>query len=407
MLTQTQNWRPALDRFQRLALIVGVVGAVVCGIGAALGPAQFFHSLMFAFFFWMTLTIGASIVLMIQHLTSGVWGLMLRRMLESAMMALPVLLVVFLILVIGMSDNYSWMDPAKVAESKVLQFKQVWLNQPFYIVRGLLYFAAWIGVGFLLNRWSTEQDRTGDPKIVDRLARLSGPGIPIFVLLFTLAATDWGMSLEPEWFSSMYPVTFIIEGLLATMAWGVLALSIMRLRKLLPYQVPIDRLHDLGKFMFAFTILWTYINFSQFLIIWSGNIPEETTWYGHRLMHGWDVLAVTLMIGHFFIPLFGLISRHAKRNFTTMTIAAIYIIAIQIIFVFWSVTPAFFPEAFHIHLLDLATLVTVGAFWMSMWARNLKQRPLLPPNDHRMPQLEQQVANEGHGHSHNKPTAAH
>jgi hypothetical protein len=362
---------------------------------------------MFAFFFWMTLTIGASIVLMIQHLTSGVWGLMLRRMLESAIMALPVLLVVFLILAIGMSDNYAWMDPAKVAESKILQFKQVWLNQPFYIVRGLLYFAAWIGVGFLLNRWSTEQDRTGDPKIVDRLARLSGPGIPIFVLFWTLAATDWGMSLEPDWFSSMYPVTFIIEGMLATMAWGILALSIMRLRKLLPYQVPVDRLHDLGKFMFAFTILWTYINFSQFLIIWSGNIPEETTWYGHRLTHGWDVLAVTLMIGHFFIPLFGLISRHAKRNFTTMTIAAIYIIAIQIIFVFWSVTPAFFPEAFHIHLLDLAALVTVGAFWMSLWARNLKQRPLLPPNDHRMPQLEQQVANEGHGHSHNKPTAAH
>jgi hypothetical protein len=401
VLTQTENWRPSLDRFQRVALIVGVAGVVLSGAGALLGTAQFFHSWIFAFFFWMTLTIGATIVLMIQHLTSGVWGLMLRRMLESAMMTMPLMAGVFLVLLAGMGDLWPWTHPEEVASNEVLLAKAPYLNTPFFIVRAVIYFAIFILVGFLLNRWSTDQDSNGDQKIADRMRTLSGPGIPIVVLVWTLAATDWGMSLEPEWFSSMYPVTFIIEGLLAVMAWGIIALTIMRSRKMLPYNVPIDRLHDLGKFMFAFTVVWTYINFSQFLIIWSGNIPEETPWYYHRLNGGWQVPAMMLMIGHFFLPFFALISRHAKRNYRVVSTVAGWIVFIQIVFVFWTVMPAFHPESFHISLIDLFALVGVGGLWMALWARNLKQRPMLPPNDHRIPELEKQTAGgHGHGKSH-------
>jgi hypothetical protein len=398
VLTQTDNWRPSLDRFQRISLIVGVVGVVLCGVGALLGPAQFFHSLIFAFFFWITLTIGAAIVLMIQHLTGGVWGLMLRRMLEAATMTMPLMLVVFLVLLAGIGDLWPWSHAEEVAASEVLQAKAPYLNVPFFIGRAIFYFAIFILIGYLLNRWSSEQDSNPDSKIADRLRTLSGPGIPVFVLLWTLAATDWGMSLEPEWFSSMYPVTFIIEGLLGVMAWGIIALTVMRSRKMLPYNVPIDRLHDLGKFMFAFTVVWAYINFSQFLIIWSGNIPEETPWYYHRLNGGWQVPAVMLMVGHFFLPFFALISRHVKRNYTGVTTLAVWIVLIQIVFVFWTVTPAFYADGFHISLLDPLALIGVGGLWMALWARNLKQRPLLPPNDHRMPELEKQAAGDGHGH---------
>jgi hypothetical protein len=377
---------------------------VLCGVGAFLGAAQFFQSLMFAFFFWMTLTIGASIVLMIQHLTGGVWGLLLRRMLEAAIMTLPLLGLVFLVLAVGAWLNliYPWTRPEVIAESEIIQEKTaVYLTLPFWTVRGVLYFAAWILIGTLLNRWSAQQDQNGDPKIAERMRTLSGPGIPIFVLLWTLAATDWGMSLEPEWFSSMYPVTFIIEGLMVTMAWGVLALSVMRSRKLLPFTVPVNRLHDLGIFMFAFVVVWTYINFSQYLIIWSGNLAEETPWYYHRLNGGWQVLGVGLMLGHFFLPFFALLSRHPKRNFTTMTAIACFLIFIQAVFVFWSVTPSFYPDGFHLSLLDPLALVGVGGLWLAMWARNLKQRPLLPVNDHRLPELEQQAAAElSHGHGH-------
>jgi hypothetical protein len=413
--TQTENWRPVLDRFQRMALIVGAAGMVISVLGAFHGPAQFFHSLIFSFFFWMTLTIGAAIMLMIQYLTGGVWGLILRRMLESAIMTLPLMLVVFLVLCIGIPDLYEWSHPEVVAESEVLQFKAVYLNTPFFIARGIFYFAALILIAFILNRWSSAQDkltsREESEKLSHRMARLAGPGIPVFVLIWTLASTDWGMSLEPEWFSSMYPVTFIIEGMLATFAWGILGLAWMRSRKLLPYSVPTDRLHDLGKFMFAFTIVWTYINFSQFLIIWSGNIPEETPWYIHRMENGWLILALMLMVGHFFLPFFALLSRHTKRRFEVVTPIAIYIIFIQVVFVFWSVVPSLYPEGFHIHVLDLTTLVGLGGLWLGLWARNLKQRPLLPPNDLRLPELEKQAAAEeqghGHGHSPAPKQAAH
>jgi hypothetical protein len=408
VLTQTENWRPMLDRFQRTALIVGVVGCVLLGVGAFLGPAQFFQSLIFAFFFWMTLTIGSSILLMIQHLTGGVWGLMLRRMLESSIMTLPLLLVVFLVLLLGMGDLYEWSHPEAVAADKILQLKAPYLNVPGFIGRGLLYFGVFILIGYLLNRWSTEQDTNPDSKIADRLRTLSGPGIPVFVLLWTLAATEWGMSLEPHWFSSMYPVTFIVEGFLATFAWGIIALTIMRGKQMLPYNVPTDRLHDLGKFMFAFTVLWTYINFSQFLIIWGGNIPEETPWYYHRFNGGWQILALGLMFGHFFLPFFALMSRHVKRNFRAVSFIAGYIVFIQIVFVFWTIIPAFHADGFHISLLDPLALIGVGGLWMALWARNLKQRPLLPPNDHRIPQLEKQAAGgHGHGHGHTEAKAAH
>ncbi|GAB4111601.1 MAG: hypothetical protein Fur005_07470 [Roseiflexaceae bacterium] len=412
MLTQTENWRPTLDRFQRMALIVGGVGAAICVVGALLGPAQFFHSFIFAFFFWMTVTIGASIVLMIQHLTGGVWGLMLRRMLEAAIANMPLMLGAFAVIVLGMGYLYEWSHPEAVAESEILQLKAPYLNTPFFIIRGVIYFAVFILIGTILNRWSLQQDALKSKEeavaLSHRMARLAGPGIPIFVLLWTLAATDWGMSLEPEWFSSMYPVTFIAEGLLATFAWSILGLSLMNSRKMLPYNVPVDRLHDLGKFMFGFTVVWTYINFSQFLIIWSGNIPEETPWYVHRFENGWQVLALMLMIGHFFIPFFALLSRHPKRSFTTVTPIAVFIIFIQAVFVFWSVTPSLYPDGFHIHWLDIVSLVALGGLWLGLWARTLKQRPLLPPNDPRMVELEKQAAGgHGHGHDHGKAQAAH
>lgn len=416
MLANTETWRPALARFQRIALIVGGVGALLCVLGAFLGPAQFFYSFMFAFFFWMMLTFGAAIVLMVQHLTGGVWGLMLRRMLEAAFGTMPLIAALFLVVVLGAALNiiYPWTRPEVIAESPVVQFKAAsYLNIPFWLARAVIYFAIWIGMAFLLNRWSTEQDRNPDPELARRMRTLSGPGIVIIVLTWTLALTDWGMSLEPEWFSSMYAVTFIVEGMLAVFAWSVIALYFMSKRNLLPYTIPVNRLHDIGTLMFAFIVLWTYVNFSQYLIVWSGNIPEETFWYGYRIEGGWQILAVLLIFGHFFLPFFALLSRRPKRNINTLVGIAYWIVAIQIVFVFWSIVPAFFHgEGLRLHWLDPVTLIGVGGLWMALFARNLMARPLLPPNDHRLPELERQSAGEAHGHarghSHGEaPAASH
>lgn len=403
MLTQTDRWRPTLDRLQRTALIVGAAGTILTAVGIALGPKQFFASLLFAFFFWLVLTAGSMLMLMIQHLTGGVWGLMLRRMLEAAIMNWPLLAVVFLVLLLGIPTLYPWARPEEVAASEIIQKKAGYLNTPFFIARTVIYFALLTGLAFLLNRLSNEQDRNPSTSLNDRIRSISGPGIPVLVLVFTLATTDWGMSLEPEWFSSMYPTTLMVEGMVVTFAWSILALSYMKSRNLLPYTIPIDRLHDIGKFMFAFAVVWTYVNFSQYLIIWSGNIPEETPWHYYRLNNGWQILGILLMIGHFFVPFLGFMSRHPKRNLFTSTLMAGWMVFMQVVFVFWVVTPSLFREGLHIHPLDITALLGIGGLWIGLWARTLKSRPLLPPNDPRMELLARQSAAQehgGHGHGH-------
>lgn len=406
MLTQTNQWRPTLDRFQRIALIVGAAGTILTGLGALLGASQFFYSLLFAFFFWLTLTAGAMLMLMIQHLTGGVWGLMMRRMLEAAIMNWVLLAVVFIILMLGVSTLYPWARPEEVAASEIIQKKAGYLNVPFFIARGLIYFAILAGLSSLLNRLSSEQDRNPSTKLNERLRNISGPGIPVLVLVFTLATTDWGMSLDPTWFSSMYPTTLMVEGMVVTFAWSILALAYMKSRKLLPYTIPIDRLHDIGKFMFAFSVVWTYVNFSQLLIIWSGNIPEETPWHYYRMNNGWQVPGLLLMIGHFFVPFLGFMSRHPKRNLVASSIMAAWMVFMQVVFIFWIVMPSFFHEGFHFHVLDLTALLGLGGLWIALWARALKARPLLPPNDPRMELLARQSAAQEHGgHGHGSHSA--
>jgi hypothetical protein len=411
VFNQSDAARPTLQRFQRIALIVGIVASVLGVVGYFLSGAQFFYSYIFSYFFWMVFALGGLLVLLIESVTDGVWGLMIRRQLESAAMTLPLMALLFIPILIGMGDLYPWTDPALVAENKIVALKAPYLNTPFFIIRAVIYFVLWIGLAYLLYRLSNERDRTGNPDIRGRMRSIAGPGIVVFMLTWMMAATDWGMSLEPEWFSSMYPVTFVAGMLVSTFAFNIIVLSMLSSRGLLPFKIPVDRLHDLGKFQFAFIVVWTYINFSQFLIIWSANIPEETFWYGYRFQHGWEVPALMLLFGHFFVPFFLLLSRYAKRNIKILTGITVYIIAIELVFVFWTIMPAFFHKGFHIHWLDFVVLIGMGGLWLAMFARNLASRPLLPTNDARLPLLaEQQHDRHGHGHSHghqDAPAAGH
>jgi hypothetical protein len=397
--------RGTLQRIQRIALIVGGVAALLAVIGGVVSGAQFFHSYLFAYFFWMVLALGALLVLMIESVTDGVWGLMLRRHLESAALTLPLMALLFIPVIIGMGALYPWMDPKIVAKYEVIALKTPFLNQTGFILRSVIYFVLWIGLALLLYRTSNERDRTGDARLRDRMRTIAGPGIVVLALSWMLAATDWGMSLEPEWFSSMYPVAFVAGMLVSTFAFSILVMWFLSSRGLLPYTIPVDRLHDLGKFQFAFIVVWTYLNFSQFLIIWSGNIPEETFWYAYRFKGGWEVVALMLFFGHFFVPFFLLLSRHAKRNITFLTAVAAYIIGIEVVFVFWTIMPAFHHETgFHIHWLDPLALVAIGGLWLALYLRNLASRSLLPKHDHRLALLEQQQ-HAGHGHGQHEAAA--
>lgn len=402
--------RPALERFQRLALIVGGVAALLAVVGAFLGAAQFFHSYIFAYFFWIAISLGGLLVLMINHLTQGVWGLMLRRLLEATALTLPLMAVLFLPIaaetLTGTHFLFPWTNPEVIAHDEVVALKTPYLNAPFFLIRAVIYFALFIGMAYLLRRWSIEEDQKGaSEQLRSRFQRVSGPGIVVLVLGWTLAATDWGMSLEPEWFSSMYPVTFIASMLILTFGGGIIALAVLKSRNLLPFGIPTDRLHDLGKFLFAFVVVWAYVNFSEYLIIWSGNVPELTPWHGHRSAGGWEILGGAMIFGHFLLPFFLLLSRFAKRQLSLITSLAVYMYVIELVWYFWKIMPAFHPDGFHIHWLDFVTLIAIGGLWLGAFAWNLKQHPLLAPNDERLPLLRRQEAG-GHGHGHHA-TAEH
>jgi hypothetical protein len=404
--TQNDNLRPALLGVQRIALIVGVLGLLATAAGYFVsGAGQFFHSYIFAFFFWIALSLGGLFVLMINHITEGVWGLMLRRSLEATTMTIPVMAALFLPMLLGMRELWPWTRPEVIAEEYVVALKVPYLNIPFWLGRAVVYFAVWIGMAYLLNRWSTEQDSRGHSDgLLARFKNLSGPGIVALVLTWTLAATDWGMSLEPLWFSSMYPVTFLASMLILTFAFNIIVLNLLSTRNLLPYAIPVDRLHDLGKFLFAFMVVWAYVNFSQYLIIWSGNIPEETFWFGHRLRGGWEWLATLLIFGHFFLPFFLLIGRTTKRNISYLTSIAVYVVAIEVVWYFWVLIPAFYSEAIHFSWTDVTALLGIGGMWLTAYTGFLVRRPLLPANDPRMEKLRRQQS-EGHGHGHAHGTA--
>lgn len=403
MAEQTDNLRTTLSSIQQRALIVGGVALALTAVGVALSStSQVLQSYLFAFLFFFGISAGSMFLLQLQHLTSGVWGLMIRRFTEASVLVIPWMGLLFIPIAAGVGVLYEWADPAKVAEEAVLVAKQPYLNVPFFLARTVFYFVAWFFLVRRLRRLSIEQENAPKSETLsfrDKLATTSGPGLAAHVMLWTFAATDWGMSLEPAWSSSMYPVGWMVGQVLTNFAIWIIVLWMLSRKNLLGYEIPVDRLHDLGKFTFAFTVLWTYLNFSQYLIIWSGNVPELTPWYFFRSNNGWQYISVALIFGHFFLPFFLLISRHTKRNFNVVARIAMWIVAIEVIYVFWLINPAFHHEGFQIHWTHITAFVGVGGLWIYMFLRNLVQLPILPPNDHRIPELEAQLKGHGHGHT--------
>lgn len=399
--------RPAVANLQRTARIVGVIAAVLVVIGYFTTGAQALQSYLFGYFLFLVVALGGLFVLMLESVTDGVWGLIIRRHLEAVALTIPVMAALFipiaLTVVLGNPDLFPWLSAEYIKKHPVVEAKLAYLNPPFWLIRALIAFAVWSYLAIAMRRLSDIRDRTGDLLVRNRMRRLAGPGILAFMLTWMVAATDWGMSIEPEWFSSMFPVTFVLAMLVATMASSIVVMTMLTRRNLLPFKIPTDRLHDLGKLLFAFVIVWSYINFSQFLIIWAGNIPEETPWYYYRLNHGWEVIGIALMLGHFFIPIFLLISREAKRNTGFLTGVAIFLLVVETLFVFWQIMPSYHRDAISVSWLDFVAPVAVGGIWLSFYLGNLASRPLLPTTDARLALLE---AQQRGGHGHGSHTAA-
>jgi hypothetical protein len=310
-------------------------------------------------------------------LTGGNWGFVIRRMLEAATRTMPLMAVLFLPLLWNPKQLYEWADPAKVAADELLKHKQAYLNVPFFIARAAGYFLIWIAMSWLLSKWSAEQDESDDPAPARRLLAVSGPGLIVLGFTVSFAVIDWVMSLEPHWASTIYGLWFIVGMVLTTLAFMVFAARRFALTAPMDKVLQPSHFHDLGNLMLAFTMLWAYTSFSQFLIIWSGNLPEETTFYVKRMGEGWQTIAAVLVLFHFAVPFLVLLSRDIKTKMERLAAVAIGMLAMRLLDLFWIVRPAF-GGAPSIHWQDVTLPLAIGGLWVWMFLRQLKIRPMMP-----------------------------
>jgi hypothetical protein len=381
-----------LRRFQTRALIVGAVGLLLGGVGAFFSPLQFFRSYLWAYLFYIGLTLGCTALMMLHHLTGGAWGLVIRRLLESASRTLPLLALLFVPVLFGIPLLYEWSHADVVAKDEVLRQKSAYLNVPFFIARTAIYFLLWAGLARALNRWSLDQDRTGDPGLARKMAALSGPGLLIYGLTVSFAMVDWVMSLEPHWWSTIIGMLFIAAQGLSALSFIIALVVLLSRREPLRSILTARHLHDLGKLMLTFVMLWAYLSFSQLLIIWSGNLVDEIPWYLKRLQGGWGFIGILLVLFHFALPFGLLLSRDLKRSTRTLALVAGLVLVMRLFDLFWWVTPAFQHTehvAFHLHWMDFVAPVALGGLWLAAFLRQLQERPLMPVGD---PHLEEALA---------------
>jgi hypothetical protein len=374
--------QPRLNQLQWRALIIGTIGLLLCLLGAYLDRVQFFRSYLVAYLFWWSIPLGSTAILMIHHLVGGTWGAVIRRVLEASTRTLPLLLVLFVPLLFGMEDLYSWADPEVVAKDPALQHKSAYLNMRLFLLRSAAYFTIWVVLTYVLNRGSRRQEEASDwameQTVRRRLRLVSGPGLALYGLTVTFAAVDWMMSLEPLWYSTIYGLRVAAAQLLGGLAWAIVVMSWLATREPLVEVLTPDHFQDLGNFLLTFVMAWIYIAFSQYLIIWSGNLPEEIPWYLHRGSGSWGWVALLLLLFHFIVPFVLLLARPLKRRASLLAALAAGILFVHLVELFWLVMPAFSPAGVYLHWLDIAAPVGVGGVWMALFLWQLQRRALLP-----------------------------
>jgi len=394
MTAQEYRTPDSVGRLQRNALVAGGIALLLCIFGAIKSPQVFFPSYLMAYMLVLGLALGSLGLLMLQHLTGGHWGIVIRRPLESATRTLPLLAVLFLPIVFGMKYLYgAWLDPEKVREEPLSAMQQGYLTAHWFYVRAIIYFVVWIGLMAIFNRWSREQDvNQNDPAVRRRFKMLAGPGIILYVFGVTFAAIDWVMSISPHWASTIYGFLFVAGQLISAMSLMIAVVVLLARTPPMAGLIQKRHIHDLGKLLLAFVMLFAYFDFSQLLIIWSGNQPEEITFYRTRLYGEWGVVAVIVLIFHFFVPFFLLLSRDLKRNPRLLPKVAIWMIGMRLVDLFWMTRPEFTARAIP-SWIDFVVPIALIGLWVGFFAFNLQKLPLLPLGD---PKLAEAIAQHEH-----------
>lgn len=386
--------RPVLDRIERRALIVGVVGLAACAVGWFVNSAEFFRAYLISWLFWVGIALGGLAILMIQHLTSGIWGFLIRRIVEAGTRTFLLLAVLFIPITFGLHSLFEWTHADVVAADPILHHKSAYLNIPFFLTRVAFYFLIWIFFARVLNRWSLDLDRTGNSTLARRLQNISAPGLLVYALTVTFASVDWVMSLEPHWFSTVFGMLLIVGQVLSAFAFTIIVARGLSEHEPMSGVMRPAHFHDLGNLTFAFVMIWAYLSFSQFLIIWSGNLPEEITWYKGRITGGWGGVAVVLVIFNFALPFLVLLMRAVKRRARWLAGVAVLILLMRLVDLQWTITPAFHEKGLHVGWMDVAATLGIGGVWVAFFIRQLKNRPVVPVQDPRI----EGVFEPAHGH---------
>jgi len=387
-MENTEKFYTKAQVWVKPAMISGVIGVVLSIAGAFINREQFYFSYLTAYVFWAGIVLGGLFFTMIHHISGAVWSTVLRRIMESLMVAAPVIVVLFIPLIFGIHDLYHWSHEDAVAGDALLQKKAGYLNIPFFIIRSFVYLAVWTLLALMLYRKSIAQDKAFDAGEQMKIKRISAPGIVVFALTITFAAFDWLMSLDPHWYSTIFGVYIFAGSFLSAQAFIILFGLGYRKKGILKDIITIEHYHDLGKFLFAFTIFWGYMAFSQYFLIWYANIPEETIWYQHRWGGNWKVITMVLVFGHFLIPFLGLMPRAAKRNLTYLKGMSIWILIMHFIDIYWVVMPTIHEHGFRFSWIDLATFLGIGGIVVWYSARKFNSGALVPVND---PKLDESI----------------
>ncbi len=386
-----------MDRVQRNVLFVGLVALLVSLVGLFQNSAHFWQSYLFAFIFCAGLTLGCLGVFFLHNVVGGNWGVAVRRLVEAGLKTLPLIALFAVPLFFVLGTLYKWTDAGFRAEHFATGHKAAYLNPTWFIIRTVIYFAIWGFSGYRILGMANEHDRTGDPALFKRIKTRSAPALLVFVLTTTLAFIDWIMSLEPDWYSTIYGWMFTVGQVLLTFSFLVAVLVLLSKREPFASFLTRQHYHDLGNLMLAFTMLWAYMSFAQFLIIWAENLPDEIPWYVRRFSGGWGYIAWTISIFHFFVPFFLLLLRFVKKNPSRLRALAVWIILMRALDVFWIVAPAWRQRGLEVYWTDIVALIGLSGIWLAFFIRNLKSRPLLASHD---PRDTYSLLAKAHGHGH-------
>lgn len=374
----------AWNRIPLIAIVCALLGGVACAILGAENPKQFFFSWLVSFLFFLSLALGGLFFVLIQYASQGGWGVVLRRIGETVFATLPVMAALFVPVWLGLHDLYSWTVPGAADHDPLLQWKAPYLNVPFFLIRAALYFGIWSFIALLYYRGSRGQDATGDPGVSARLRLLAGPSLIVLAITQTFASIDWIMSLTPHWYSTIFGVYFFAGSFVGFIALLSVVAVAMRGAGLLDTLISAEHLHDIGKFLFAFTAFWAYIAFSQFFLMWYANMPEETIWYKARSEGSWMQVSLFLVAGHFVAPFLYLMGRAVKRKGATLAIGGAWLLAMHFLDLYWQVMPTLHPHGLRPSLLDVAAFLAVGGCFVAAATWLMSRQALVPVRDPRL-----------------------